>query len=305
VRLAAFVLLLCVIALPAQAQRRRAVPTPPPIAASLSHGAAAYEYVLSITASADVHVATDLRLLRLEVAAAGSRRATRCDARPGPRRFEDAGDHVLTSGGEWHASFDVRTICWGRALTALDAGGELRGSFGVARGRGVPIARASGVETRSVTIAPIVVDPRPAAAAPEGDVRISLARSDAVNGERVSLRVSVRAVRAVRAWVRPDRVAFRVASPDGTTRTCAVSHFAAAPIPDLFARLTTRSGPTLSLEARRYCTPSVFAHAGIYEVTPILTLDADGRPWHLDTPLGTFEGAPSFVRVRADAPERP
>ena len=105
--------------------------------------------------------------------------------------------------------------------------------------------------------------------------------------------------------MRPDRVAFRVASPDGSTHTCAVPHFDAAPIPDLFARLGTRSGPTLTLDARRYCAPSVFAHAGIYEVTPILTLDADGRAWHLDTPLGSFEGAPSFVRVRADAPERP
>jgi hypothetical protein len=125
--------------------------------------------------------------------------------------------------------------------------------------------------------------------------------SDALLGSRVSLRVSLRSSRPVRAFVRPDQVRFRVVAPDGETRTCAIQRVERAPIPDLFARLGTRTGPSYTLEARAYCGPHAFDAAGIYEVTPLVVLDADGSAWRFDTPLGTFEGTPTPVRVRTGA----
>jgi hypothetical protein len=205
----------------------------------------------------------------------------------------------LLAGQAWDATFDVRTVCWGRALSALEAGAELSGTFGLARGRaGIAIARTANGETRSAPIPSLAIPAVPTVPAPSGDVRIALAPADAATAAHLSLRVVVRAARAVRAWVRPDRVRFRVLAPDGTTRTCAISREASAAIPDLFSRVGTRSGPAFSLDARAYCGAHAFAAPGIYEVTPLLDLDVDGSTWRLDTPLGTFEGVPVPVRIR-------
>jgi hypothetical protein len=205
---------------------------------------------------------------------------------------------TLRAGEVWSEGFDVRSVCWGRALTALSAGGELGGTLGSTRSHtGARPTGAGAFRAATIPFAPIVAVPPPPA--PTGDVRIALAPSDAITGGRVSFRVTVRATRAVRAWVRPDHVRFRVRAPDGRDHLCAIEAVERAPIPDLFQRIGTRSGPAYSLEARAYCAPSVFAAAGIYEVTPILVLDVDGSEWRMDTPRGTFEGVPAPVRVRS------
>jgi hypothetical protein len=263
----------------------------------------AYQYTVSVVARVDADVVADLRWLHLEVRPAGSRRALSCDSPARPRRVSPDAVRTLSAGETWTETFDVRTICWGRALAALSAGGELGGSLGTTRSHAG--ARAAGSSTfRPVRIAFTAAAAVPAPTAPEGDVHVSLASADALSGARITLRVTVRANRAVRAWVRPDRVRFRVLGPDGSVHTCAMSRAPGAPIPDLFARIGTRSGPLLSLDARAYCAPDVFAAAGIYEVTPLLDLDVDGARWRLDTPRGTFEGAPTAVRVRTSTGRR-
>lgn len=287
----------------AEAQRRARASAELPIDAQLFTGGSAHEFRLSISARSEVELTADLRLLHLEVRTAGARRGLACDSPARPRRIDPATVRTLHAGEVWSETFDVRTLCWGRALVALEAGGEVSGSFGTARGRaGVAIARMGETTFRAAPFAALAVPAASTPTPPAGDVRVTLAPADAASGARVSLRVTIRAVRPVRAWVRPDRVRFRVRSPDGTTHTCAMSRSDGAPIPDLFARVSARSGPVLSLDARAYCTARVFAAAGIYEVTPLLDLDVDGRGWHFDTPRGTFEGAPVPVRIRSAIP---
>lgn len=299
-RLASIVVLaaLCVSA-PAAAQRHARSTQPAPVDAQLFLGTAPHTLRLSVVARTEVELTADVRLLHLEVRAPGARRALACDAPTRPRRVDRSTLQSLHAGQAWDATFDVRTVCWGRALSALEAGAELSGTFGVARGRvGIAIARTANGETRSAPIPSLAIPAVPAVPVPSGDVRISLAPADVATGARLALRVVVRAARAVRAWVRPDRVRFRVVAPDGTTRTCSMSRGDSAAIPDLFARVGTRSGPSFSLDARTYCGARAFAVPGIYEVTPLLDLDVDGSTWRLDTPLGTFEGTPVPVRIR-------
>ncbi len=271
----------------------------------LAPGAHPYELVLSVVARGDVEIAEDARLLHLDVRPEGARRPLACDAPDRPRRIDASAMHALRSGEVWTERFDVRRICWGRALSALSGGASVAGSYGAARGRAAPpIARASGAEHRSVAFAPFSFAAVPPPHAPDGAVRVSIAPVDAASGARVTFRVAVRASRPVRALVRLDHFRFRVSRPDGSTRTCAMPHAPSAAIPDLFARLSPRGGRALVLDARAYCDDDTFDRAGIYEVTPVLDLDADGAEWGFDAPLGAFEGAPVPVRVRTDAPRR-
>jgi hypothetical protein len=292
------------LAAPAAAQRRTRTTAPAPVDAQLFALTTPHMLRLSVVARTEVELTADVRLLHLEVRAPGARRGLPCDPPVRPRRLDASTVRSMHAGETWDATFDVRNVCWGRALAALEAGAELSGSFGTARGRaGIPIATSGATSTRSVPLAPVMMAALVPPAAPAGDVRISLAPADAVTGARLALRVTIRATRPLRAWARPNRVRFRVVAPDGTARTCAISRGGSAPIADLFARVGTRSGPMFSLEARAYCGAHAFAAAGIYEVTPLLDLDVDGRPWRLDTPLGTFEGVPAPVRIRTgDAP---
>lgn len=297
----AFIVLSCAIFAPgALAQRRRGGDTAA-VDAQLELDAGAPRRVrLSLVARDDVEVTADLRLLRLEVRPIGRGRALPCDAPPRPGRgLPDT--RRMRAGEVWTDTFDVRMFCWGRALAALDAGAELGGSLGTARIGGARRS-AGGSRFRAVALPFTPVPARaPTSPAPVGDVRVVLSGADAASGAHLSFHVAVRASRPVRAWVRPDRLRFRVRTPSGETHLCAMDRAEGAPIPDLFARVGTRSGPAYSLDARAYCGVDVFAHAGIYEVTPLLDLDVDGSDYRMDTPLGTFEGAAALVRVRAEA----
>lgn len=289
--------------LAAQRRARGRAAEPALVDAQLLAGETPHMLRLSVVARVDVQLTADVRLVHLEVRSAGARRALSCDAPTRPRRLDTATVRSLRAGEVWDTTFDVRTLCWGRALAALEAGADVSGSFGTTRGRGaVPIARAEGGAMRAAPLATLSVPALPSPPPPEGDVRITLAPADAATGARLALRVTVRASRAVRAWMRPDRVRFRVARPDGTTETCSIARAGEAPIPDLFARVGTRSGPMLSLDARSYCGPGAFALPGIYEVTPLLDLDVDGSEWRMDTPLGTFTGLAVPVRIRTGDP---
>lgn len=274
----------------AHAQRRGA---PAPVDVSLATDTSSpHRVTVTVVAREEVTVAEELRALRLEVRPAGTRRVVRCAAGAMPR-LDGGAVQTLHAGDVWRETFDVRMLCWGRALSMLEGGGELGGTLALPRRAGARRGRAPTAPIPFVSVA-AVSHPEP----PAGDVRVSLAPTDALSGGRVAFRVTVRAARPVRAWLRPDRVRFRVVGPDGERHTCAMERAGEAPIPDLFARLSSRGGPVYSLDARAYCADGVFDEAGIYEVTPLLDLDVDGTEWRMDTPLGTFEGTPVPVRVR-------
>ncbi len=298
-----FLLSIVALAAPVAAQRRRPV-VPPPVALSFapdtSPGAPPHRWVVALRATSDVEVQADRRLLWLEVRAEGSRRALRCESPARPRRIDHARTRTLSSGETWAEWLDVRSVCWGAARRALDAGASVTAHFGATRWR-MDVARSDAGAWRELVqpgteTAPVVTPPEH----PQPVFAVSLADADVLTGRRLALRVTVRAGSVpVYAWVRPDRFSFRVVAPDGSPYSCRISRGGGAPMRDLFTRLGTTRGTTRSLDARQFCGPDVFALEGIYEVTPILELDASGMEWHLATPLGVFEGPPATVRVRA------
>jgi hypothetical protein len=101
-----------------------------------------------------------------------------------------------------------------------------------------------------------------------------------------------------RAYVRSDHFRFRARGPDGTAFECGMHHGGGAAAADLFQRLTTRSGPRFTLDVSFYCEDDAFAEPGIYEVVPMIDITQSGERWGLETPTGTFVGAPALVRVR-------
>jgi hypothetical protein len=291
------------VALPAGAQRRRTVAPPPVVltfAPDATPGASAHRWVVSLRATADVDVSADRRLLWLEVRPEGARRALRCEAPVRPRRLDAARVRSLHGGETWAEWLDVRSVCWGAALRALESGASVTAHFGSPRWRTLVVAHDATSSWREIVQPAVTIPALAPVADPTSPIRVSLAPADAATGRRLPLRVTVRAGTApVRAWIRPDRFRFRVLAPDGSTHTCSIPRAGGAAIPDLFARLSPSRGAMRALDATQYCGPSVFALEGVYEVTPILELDAGGSQWGMDTPLGVFEGAPTAVRIRS------
>jgi hypothetical protein len=258
-----------------------------------------HRYFIGLRALADAQITADRRLFWIEVLPAGARRPIRCESPVRPTRPDAARVRSLRAGESWGEWVDLRTLCWGRALDALDAGATLTPHYGTARSRTMRVAETPSGVTREIIGASVAFPAVTRPAAPEGPVRVSLAPADGVTGAHLALRVTIRGATPVRAWIRPDRVSFRVVTPEGERVTCSIAHAGGAAIPDLFARLSPTRGSLLSLDASQYCPARTFDADGVYEVTPILELDEDGRAFHMDTPLGRFEGAPAPVRVRA------
>jgi hypothetical protein len=303
-------------------RRRRAEPPPAPAWVELSAmptpseaAPSPYRRVLTIHALSAIELNADRRLLRLEIvptpapidpSAPARRRARRpprpirCDHPDHPRRPDPLRVVHLEAGATWREWIDLREYCWGRALDALSAGGELVVRFGPRTGgRGRFAVRAAQVEHRELDELRAQLDPIPPPVAPdpEAAARIVVSRVDTRAQRGVVLRTSVRSREGRRrAYVRPDRIQFHVVGPDGAW-DCAISRGGGAAIPDLFQRLTPRGGPSYALEGRWYC-PEAFRAQGIYEVTPSIELEHDGAAWDLDAITGTFVGATTFVRIR-------
>ena len=300
-------LLSLLLALPALAQdaparRGRRARTPAwsaPAAPMIAEAGGRYEVALGIAARGEVELVTDPRLFTLEVseAAAGRRRARRytcrLPGRVGPR--ETLTTQAMRSGEAWGIRVDLRALCWGRALSALEAGGTLSVRYAAAR-RGV-VARGPGGETaRELTSSSTF------SLAPRADVpaSITLAPVDAAR-PGFSLRVAVHGPEAGlrRVWLRPEQFSFRVRDPAGGEWLCAMPRAGGAAIPDLFARFSAGRPLRFTLEAAQFCPAEVFRRTGVYEVTPLVELDEDGAAWRLDAVVGRFTGAPAPVRLRS------
>ena len=209
----------------------------------------------------------------------------------------------MRSGDRFGVALDLRAMCWGRALAAIEAGGEVTVRYSVPRGRRAFAVRAPGGDARSTLTS---IEAASAFALPAAEVRevspvISMGAVDLRSARSATFRVAVRGPEAAtrRAWIRPDRVHFRVVNPRGERIDCELPATGAAAIPDLFARISARRASRLSLDALTYCPEDTFAQAGVYEVTPVLSLDEDGAEWDFDALVGTFEGAAVPVRVRS------
>lgn len=293
----------------AYAQRRARYDAPvQPILVSSSEGPASrYQVVLALVASGDAEMIQDGRLFELSVSEPvpeGSRRRPRthrCSLPSRPRRLS-AEPAVMHAGDRFGVALDLRAICWGRALAAVEAGGEVTVRYSAPRGRGAFVVRAPGEARRTLTSIEETSDFQlPAPEVREVSPVISMGAVDLRSARSATFRVAIRGPEAAtrRAWIRPDRVMFRVVNPRGERVDCELPSGGASPIPDLFARISARRASRLSLDGLAYCPEDTFAQAGIYEVTPVLILDEDGEEWNLHALVGTFEGATVPVRVRS------
>lgn len=269
-----------------------------------------FRYVVSLRASSSAEVIADVRLLRLEVRVPGRRRAHRCDMPGRPRRADESRARTLAPGERWAEWIDVRELCWGRSLEALETeGATVEASYEVGRGRRAWVVRRSDGSSPMRALTRVSVEPPHAPAAPALDdataaARVTLSSADA-RSSNPTFRVAVYGGGATirRAWLRPDRFRFRVVSPTGEVTFCSLPPSGRA-IPDLFSRIGARRAVRFSLESRAYCGDDVFEDAGIYEVTPTVVLDEDGSAWDLDAVVGTFSGAEAAVRVRGTRGDR-
>jgi hypothetical protein len=243
-----------------------------------------FRRVLAFRANAPADMVADRRLLYFEIRVADSRRALRCEH---PERSRAVRTPVhLEVGERWAEWIDLREYCWGRALETLRSGAELTAFYRVAN-RQVLGPRQ---ERFDAVAGPIEAD----SSAP---IRIVLRDSDARRVRNLSLRVRVLArAGRVRAYVRSDHIRFRVRGPEGDF-DCGMAHGQGAAPPELFTWLSSRSGPSFSLDPSFYC-PNSFRAAGVYEIVPMIDIEQSGERWGFDTPTGSFEGAPALVRIR-------
>lgn len=280
----------------AHAAAQRRVATPAPATWSVTPLGEGHRLRVSVQATESIELAADRRLVRVEIRDARNRRV-RCtsSSRPQP----DARARRLAAGEQWAEVFDVRELCWGRALSALQGAREVRFLFDAGAGRRAWVVRTGQASFRSLP--PIVSSwraPEPAAAA-SGPVRVSMSPADAMRGGRPVFRVRVTGTESapVRAFMRPENVSFRVTTPSGGTLHCRIAAYPGRALPDFFTRLSLRRVSSWSLDAVRYC--GRFEEPGVYDVTPIVTLRERGAEWGIDAVTGTFEGIAAPLRIRS------
>ncbi|MDQ3037037.1 MAG: hypothetical protein M3Y87_31880 [Myxococcota bacterium] len=291
-------------------RRRREPPPPPPVELAIDAMPASdgppqpFHRVLSLRATAPVELVADRRLLRLELRSEGSRRVTHCEHPDRARRVDPDRVRELAAGERWEEWIDLREYCWGRALDALRTGAEVTVHYGPRRARrGQYVARVPGepaIEHRTIGPIALAFEPVPEAEDPDpaAPVRVTLSDRDTRSASGVSFRVAVLAREGrTRAYVRSDRFRFRVHGPGGTTE-CSMTPGGGPAAPDLYQRLTPRSGARFSLDASFYCDGDAFRSQGVYEVVPSVDLEQDGARWGFEAPTGTFVGAPALVRIR-------
>lgn len=267
-----------------------------------------HRYIVTMRAASEVEVVADRRLLSFEVRPEGSRRRHRCRHPAVPARTPSARIRTLAAGEVWREWIDLRMYCWGRALTALESGGEVRVRYGwrrrsrsrwIARTPETPWRRwTGGVESEPFRFAALERAEAPGRdASSAAPIRVSLSAGSARSGAALRFRVAVRATEGRRrVYVRPDRFAFQVRGPTGEVG-CQLPRGGGFAPPDLFRRITTRAAWRELLDAGAFCPPGTFRSAGIYEITPELTLDHDGAEWDFDAVTGSFVGTAVPFRV--------
>lgn len=290
----AFILVLVWSALTSTAHAQRAARRNDPAIATLSvtqDSQDPHRLVVRIDALTDIEVANDRRWLTAELRDARGRRV-RCTRRDRPRRTTRTTS--LAAGAHWSEWMDVRELCWGRALTTLEQGGEVVWQFSSGTGRNW-VARTPATFYRNLPSVTTSWRASPSATVPTGRAAVvSLAPTDA-RASSATLRLRITALGNERAFVRREHVAFEVRSPSGRTFWCGIDSFIGRALPDFFSHLSERRAVLMSLSSADFC--GAFREPGVYEITPVLTLTETGEAWGWHALTGTFRGAPSPLRV--------
>lgn len=272
-----------------------------------------YRYIVEMRprGSGPVEVVADRRLLAFTVRPSEGRRTYTCRHPRAQRRASTGRVRTLTAGrGEdatWREWIDLRMYCTGAALTALAAGAEVQPRYGWPRRTQTRwIARAPGARWRDfeggAELPAFTFPAQPAEITRrigEGPtpIDLTLAPSSPATGASLVLRVALRAREGTeRVYVRPDAFAFRVSGPLGDV-VCRAEQGGGSPPPDLFRRITRRAAAREALDADFFCPDGSFELAGVYEITPEVTLRHSGEEWGLDAVTGRFAGPTVAIRI--------
>ncbi|MFW5920727.1 MAG: hypothetical protein ACOCUS_02715 [Polyangiales bacterium] len=292
--------------------------TPPTAGEAGPPPAARYLLLLEIAPDAwsKPEVVADRRLLELTVRPDLGKRFSprlRCRHPDAPRRVGDERVRTLSEGETWREWLDLRMYCSVRARRMLDEhGGTVEVRYGFRyRGRDRWIARhrtevdaESEAETetlRHIEGEDLSFEPAPEPERdPDAPVRIEMASRDSWSDAGLTFRVSVGSTEGTRrVYLRPDMWSFRVQGPLGEV-TCGMPHQPLAPIVDFFDRITERREQREVLSASQLCPEGTFSIAGVYDVTPIVSLPYGGEQYDMNAVTGTYEGVPTPVRIRHD-----
>ncbi len=284
--------LLGLIACPVRAEMNMQVPADPIHAVvTAAPDGGPYSFELRVSAAGQSFVANP-GLFQVLVQNAG--RTEKCrwspPSRAASRRFVRVEDFVHR--------FDLRDVCFGRAWSAFQNGGRISATYGSPR-LGYPILTIGPTRVRAISAIWRSPPPQPPAARSDAPVLDVSMGSQDVTVAPVRSQVTIHANRRVRAYIRPDLVSFKVSGPLGAV-TCQIPRAQIVPLPDFFKTLGRTS---LNLVVSSYCPRDTFSVAGIYEVTPVLTLPHSyTHRNHVSSLgpalLGTFEGKTALVRVR-------
>jgi hypothetical protein len=266
-------------------------------------GDAPYRVVFEVQAgAAPVDVVADRRLVEVELRPVEGRgRRVHCRHPDAPRRIDAARVRTLAPGERYAEWFDLRMLCWGRRARArLEAGARATLRLRT-RSRRDWVARQGEETTRTLEAAPFTWRPPPVEDAGASPLAVRLGPADArtEGGLRFTVRVQATVGRP-RVYVRPDSFSFEVVGPGIPEPVlCApVQGGGINPPPDLFRRLGGQRRVVSVLDVSYFCPEGTFEEAGVYGVTPTLTLRHDGAAYALDATVGTFVGAPQIVRLR-------
>ena len=317
----------------AGAQRGRRKPPPEPgvrvLLESLGDVENPYRYRVGLELDAweRAEVVADRRLLSLRVRSAGGRTVRTCQHVDAPKKVSDERIRTLGRGERWEEWVDLRMLCWGRALRALEAGGTAEVTFGFAqKGRGRWVARKppdeqlepettepkrrknkrkskrKAEETHrlrglEVELPSVVSDAE--AQAEESPVVVSMDGAEGRGVGSLSFRVTLRArSESVVIYPRFDLWRFRIKGPEGE-QECRQRRVKVVPIIDFYSKIERRRGWSERLDASRFCRGG-FRSPGIYEVVPIVDLEYSGERYNLkNVIMGTYEGEPVPIRVPA------
>jgi hypothetical protein len=305
----------------AEAQSRRPAPAPiiPGIAVTVdafpedrvAPTRAEYLRVLRIAATEwnDAEVKLDRRLVEFVVTetqpAARGRTRTRtwtCKHHDAARAARgEARAERLVAGNPYVEWLDLREYCWGDALRAVERGATMEASFGPKRApnRRFWVARSPSL---SVSVARVpfgaITTPFPRATSEaDASVRVSMSPIDAATTPS-SFSVTVSSGESHRVYLATDLFSFAVRGAVGKT-ACSIVRTQIVPLPDFFSRIAPRRSLSRRLDANAFCRDA-FPVAGIYEVTPRLTLPyrASQTPGGENALTGEFVGEPAAVRIR-------
>jgi len=290
-----------------------------------------WTYEVTNSDTTPLRLVTDGRLLTLDVTpdedddSAHVRRAVTHCALPGEVRPTTDAEHVhvLMPGATYVEEFDPRLYCFDRhdalALTpgthvvarlgwATTRGGQLRPpfiadeSFGGDDRAGVKELVADSVITPDD-----LGDDEPEEHAHRLTVTAP-ARVDTESGRNLEIEVTVENTtsRPIHLMLRPETLAFQVASPKGV-HECGWPRRPGAPIAEVFREIAPHGTASSSVLLASICPDDTFVAAGLYTVfTRIDTRGSSGKSIGIETFDGVVRAAaPTLVRVRHPPAPKP